>query len=67
MIFCLIEKTEKQEEKDYNMTFKKSKDLYKESDTQKHCGEKSKGGDLYWRVYNRETQICKGLAFKKYL
>lgn len=27
-------------EKDYNMTFKKIKDLYRESDTQKHCGGK---------------------------
>lgn len=27
-------------EKDYNVTFKKSKKLYSETDTQKHCGEK---------------------------
>lgn len=53
-------------EKDY-MIFKKGEDLYRESDTQKHCQEKSKGADPYWGVDNRETQIYKGLAFKKYL
>lgn len=28
-------------ERDYNMIFKKSKDPYRENDTQKHCGGQS--------------------------
>lgn len=57
----------REREKAYNMAFKKSKELYRKSDAQKDCGEKSKEADLYWRVYNRKTQVCKGLAFKKCL